>query len=123
MPSASLLTILSDGYLFLVLQGLVVFTGGIAVLMELITRFRVGFGGTRLIVRRSQTSMAIYYGTYGAVTSVLVALCSTVECAQPHRVAWVLLDVFVTTYTCLFNPWFRLKLQALSSHLASAEKR
>jgi hypothetical protein len=123
MPSASLSSILSDTYLFPVLQGLVVLTGGIAVLMELITRFRAGFGSTRLIVTRSQTSMAIYYGTYAAATGVLVALCSTVEFAEHHRVAWVLLDVLVTSYLCLFNPWFRLKLQALSSYLASAERR
>lgn len=67
--------------------------------------------------------MGIYYGTYAAISGLLVAICLSAEYAKEHRVAWVLLDAGIVSYLCLFNPWFRLKLNALASFLAGAERR
>jgi hypothetical protein len=91
--------------------------------MEFAAQMRAGFGGVKLVVTRSQASMNMYYGTYATISGVLVALCLTVDFAKDHRVFWVLTDTFVSSYLCLLNPWFRLKLQAFSAFLTKVEAR
>jgi hypothetical protein len=124
MPTlAQLRSALSDECLFPLLQVLLVVGLAFCVLMEVLSRRRAGFGGTRLIVTRSPATMGIYYGTYAAISGLLVAICLSAEYAKEHRVAWALLDAGIVSYLCLFNPWFRLKLNGLASFLASAERR
>lgn len=114
---------LSDECLFPLLQASLVVVLVFSVAMESLSRWKAGFGGTPLVVTRSSATMGIYYGTYAAISGLLVAICLSAEYAKEHRVAWVLLDAGIVSYLCLFNPWFRLKLNALASFLAGAERR
>lgn len=115
--------VLSDQYMFPLLQAVLFFVLVLSLVMEFFAQKRAGFGGTKLIVTRSQASMNMYYGTYAAISGVLVALCLTVEFAKDHRVLWVMVDIFVSSYLCLLNPWFRLKLQDFSAFLTKVEAR
>lgn len=114
---------LSDQYMFPLLQGVLFFVLLLSLVMEFAAHMRAGFGGVKLVVTRSQASMNMYYGTYAAISGVLVALCLTVDFAKDHRVFWVLTDTLVSSYLCLLNPWFRLKLQSLSAFLTKIEAR
>ena len=51
--------------------------------------------------------MAIFYSLYGAATVVLIAVVVNTDAAKDHRVFFVLLNVLVMIYICLFNRWFR----------------
>jgi hypothetical protein len=67
--------------------------------------------------------MAIYYGAYAAISGLLVAICLTVDIAKDHRVLWAIGDTLVVSYLCLFNPWFRNKLNEFAQFLTKVEKR
>lgn len=84
---------------------------------------RAGRGGLRLQVTRSEQSMRLFYGTYAAITGLLVALCLNVEIAKNHRVLWAILDTVLVGYVCIFNVWFRNRLIGWSSALMKLEKR
>jgi hypothetical protein len=115
--------IFSDQYMFPLLQGVLFVVLVLSLVIEFLAQKRAGFGGKSLVVTRSQTSMNIYYGTYAALSGILVALCLTVEFAKNHRVLWVLVDTLISSYLCLLNPWFRLKLQDFSAFLTKVEAR
>jgi len=115
--------VFSDQYWFPILQGILFIGLVLSLVKEFIARKRAGFGGAKLTVTRSLASMNIYYGMYAAISGVLVALCLSVEYAKDHRVLWVAIDIFISSYLCLFNPWFRLKLQDLSTFLTKVETR
>jgi hypothetical protein len=105
----------------------------LAVALELAAQMRAGFGAkglyqvegapATLVITRSAASMNVYYGAYAAISGVLVALCLTADAAKNHRVFWVLADVFVSSYLCLFNTCFRLHLQDLAEFLTRVETR
>jgi hypothetical protein len=115
--------VFSDQYMFPILQGLLFFVLVLSLFMEFRARKRAGFGDTKLTVTRSPASMNIYYGMYAAISGVLVALCLSVDYAKDHKVLWVAIDIFISSYLCLFNTWFRLKLQDLSTYLTKVEAR
>jgi hypothetical protein len=74
-------------------------------------------------VTRGDRAMTIFYGTYAAISVVLVAICVSADAAQGHRVLWTVVDVLLVTYACLFNGWFRNHLVGLANHLARIERR
>jgi len=81
-------------------------------------------GGTvTATVTRGNESMAIFYGTYAALTGLAVSLSLTVDVAKAYRVFCVLWDTLLIAYLCLLSIWFRNKLIALSTWLKSVEKR
>ena len=90
----------------LLLAGFVLF----AALVNAWQARRAGRGGLTIQVTRSPQSMARFYGTYAALTGLLVALCLNFEIAAKHRVLWAVLDTLLVGYVCLFNTWFRNKL-------------
>lgn len=67
--------------------------------------------------------MGLFYGTYAAITGLLVAVCLGVDMAVHHRVLWVILDTVLIGYVCLFNGWFRNKLVGWANALSKLEKR
>jgi type III secretory pathway component EscS len=114
---------LSDSCLFPLLQSVLFVVLLLALLMEFIAQTRAGFGEAGATVTRGDKSMAIFYAIYAAVSGVLVALCLSVDWAKDHRVFWVLLDTFITSYLCLMNPWFRNNLLAFAVFLTKVESR
>jgi hypothetical protein len=109
--------LLSDGYLFPSIQILLI---SFAILCWLIGLFQ---SGNFARVTRSDTSMAVFYGTYAALSGVFIAICLQVEIAKNHRVIWVLTDTVLIAYVCIFNPWFRNKLLGWIEHLKQIETR
>jgi hypothetical protein len=113
----------SDEVLFLVLQLMLIGFAAFAKLTDARHARRAGRGGTTLQVGRSEQSMRLFYGTYAAITGVLIAVCLSVEMVKQHRVIWVILDTFLIAYICLFNMWFRNKLVGRVAALSKLEKR
>ena len=74
-------------------------------------------------VIRSDASMGLFYGTYAAISGLLIALCLSVDVAKNHRVVWVVFDAIIVAYVCLFNSWFRNKLVQWTQYLTKIEKR
>lgn len=67
-------------------------------------------GGVKVSIIRGEHSMAKFYGAYGVISGVLVALALTVKCAEDYRMLTVFFNIFVSAYLCLVNGWFRNKL-------------
>ncbi|MCZ8081332.1 MAG: hypothetical protein ACK5X3_10570 [Pseudomonadota bacterium] len=113
--------LLSDKVLFPALQlGLMVLVVAAALIERRATPLD---RQTHLRVTRAETSMKLYYGAYLALSGLLVALCLQVELARNHRVFWVLLDVALVSYLCIWNAWFRHLLQNLLAKARTVEVR
>ena len=113
----------SDAVLFPALQvGLVAFALFAAV-REWFQARKAGRGGTSLQVTRGDASMGRFYGTYAAISGLLIAICLSVDVAKNHRVLWVVVDTALVAYVCLFNPWFRNLLLEWAGQLTKIEKR
>ncbi len=113
----------TDAVFFPALQVLLAGFALFAALVSVWHARRAGRGGLTLQVTRSPQSMALFYGTYAAITGLLVALCLNVEIAAKHRVLWAVLDTLLVGYVCLFNAWFRNKLVGWGNALLKLEKR
>jgi type III secretory pathway component EscS len=74
-------------------------------------------------ITRSDASMKLFYGTYAAISGLLVAICLSVDAAKDHRVLWLVVDIFAVAYVCLLNPWFRNHLVRFADYLTKLEKR
>lgn len=112
----------SDPWLFPAIQLLLV--AFVAVAFVLDWRLRRSMGpGLSLKVIRYEGSMAKFYAAYGVLTGVFVTIAVAADCAQRHRTFFVLLDVVLISYLCLFNSWFRNKLIGWTNALAELEKR
>lgn len=104
--------VFSDFYLFSVLQI------GLFLLFVYAVYRKLKHGGeASAVVGRGTETMRWFYGAYGAATVILVALDVSVEVAKNHKVFFVLLDVALVAYICLFNPWFRNLLVGWTSGL------
>ena len=113
----------SDDYLFPLLQiALVLFTL-FAMFQNWLGVLRAGRGSTKLIVTRGETSMSRFYGTYAAISGLLIAICLSVDIAQNYRIFWVTVDTILVAYVSLFNPWFRNLLMGWSERLTKVEQR
>jgi hypothetical protein len=73
-------------------------------------------------VIRGPVSMGTFYGAYGAITAVLVALAINVDVAKDHRVFFVLFNVVVAAYVCLLNGWVRNRLIGWTGKVAKLER-
>lgn len=118
-----LTTLASDAYLFLALQVSIAAFALFAAIRSAILKRRAGSGSLSMVITRSENSMAVFYGAYGAATGLLVALSLSVDFASHHRVFWVLFDTVLVAYVCLFNAWFRNWLIGKTSALSKLEKR
>ena len=78
-------------------------------------------GDVKASVVRGEHSMARFYGAYGVISGVLVALALTVKCAENYRTLAVFFNVFVSAYLCLVNGWFRNKLLSWVNSLTVRE--
>ena len=87
------------------------------------SRQMVSGGGFVAQPIRSQASMAVFYGTYAAISGVATALCLRVDMAAKHRVLFVLVDLVLIAYLCLCSNWFRNKLLGWADTLTKLEKR
>ncbi len=115
--------LLSDEILFPLLQLCLVAFVLNATVRSITLAIRAGLGGATLSVKRGEQSMAIFYGTYAAVSGLLVAICLSVEVARIHRVFWVFADTILWWQVCLRNTWFRNELLGWSQNLAKLERR
>ena len=118
-----LLQLSSDSVLFFVLQATLITFVMFAVARNWLAARRAGRGGATLTVTRGTDSMMRFYGTYVAVSGVLIAVCLSTEVAENHRVFWSLLDSLLVAYVCLYNPWFRNLLLGWVAHLTTIEQR
>ena len=119
----SMSDVLSDEILFPALQiGLVVLVL-FAVVRSWIQARKAGRGSVTMTVTRGEASMRMFYGTYAAISGLLIALGLTVDVAKNHRVLWVILDTALAAYLCLLNPWFRNVLLGWAARLTKIERR
>lgn len=112
----------SDPWFFPAIQVLLVAFVALALVLDWRLRRSIG-GGLSLKVIRSEGSMAKFYAAYGALTGVFITIAVAADYAQRHRTFFVLLDVILVAYLCLFNSWFRNKLIGWTNALAEFEKR
>jgi hypothetical protein len=115
--------LLSDSFLFSLLQASVVLFAVGCAIREWIVRNRAGRGAATAQVTRGESSMKIFYGTYAAINGLLVAICLSVEVATGHRLLWVVIDTLAVVYICLLNPWFRNYLVRFAIYLTKLEER
>jgi hypothetical protein len=120
---ANLCHVFSDAFLFWVLQGGLVLFALYAFSKNWIQAREAGRGGLTMQPIRGDTSMKLFYGTYAAISGLLVAICLSVDAAKDHRVVWVLVDTFAVAYVCLLNGWSRNHLVGFANYLAKLEKR
>jgi hypothetical protein len=109
--------LLSDKYLFPVIQIL------LTVFAIVCWVYGQCQSGNFAKIDRSDITMATFYGIYAALSGLFVAICSQVEIAENYRVIWILTDVTLIAYICIFNPWFRNKLLGLIEYLKKIETR
>jgi hypothetical protein len=121
--TTNLCHLFSDAVLFCVLQAGLVLFALFAALRNWIAARRAGRGSVTMQITRSNASMKLFYGTYAAISGLLVAICLSVDAAKDHRVLWLIVDTFAVTYLCVFNAWFRNHLVALANYLTKLEKR
>jgi hypothetical protein len=113
----------SDAVLFFALQlGLLAFAV-FAAGLDAWHKWRAGQGNVTLSVTRGDKSMAYFYGAYGALSGVLVALSLSADVAKDYRVLWTLWDLVLVAYVCLLNSWFRNKLAGWVDALQKRETR
>lgn len=113
----------SDAVFFPLLQAGLVAFALLAFFRNWYAVIKAARGGTSLQVTRGETSMRLFYGTYAAINSLLVAVCLTTEVARNHRVLSAILDTALVAYVCLFNPWFRNTLIGWTAKASKIEKR
>ena len=61
-------------------------------------------------VDRGDKSMALFYGAYGVMSAVLVAIALQVRCAEDYRTIAVLFNSVAPAYLCVINGWSRNRL-------------
>jgi len=115
--------LLSDAVLFPALQGALMMFVLFAVLRNWFQVRNAGSGSVTLVVTRGDASMKLFYGTYAAISGLLIAICLSVDVAKNHRVLWAVVDILLIAYVCLFNPWFRNLLFGWAERLTKIEKR
>ena len=113
----------SDAVWFPLLQAVVLLFAIFAAARDWIGRKMAGRGNVTMLITRSDASMKLFYGTYAAINSLLVAICLSVETAKGHRVFLSLLDTVAIVYVCLFNIWFCNYLVGFAAYLTKFEKR
>jgi hypothetical protein len=121
--TTTLCSLLSDKFLFPLLQAVLVLFVLFSGLRDWIAYKRAGRGGVTLQITRSDASMNLFYGTYAALNGLLVAICVSVDVAKDYRVLWVILDTIAVVYVCLFNGWFRNYVVRFANYLRELEKR
>ncbi len=94
-----------------------------ALLRNWIAARKAGRVGTTRQIKRGNVSMKYFYGTYAAISGLLVAICVSVDVAKDHRVLWMVVDTSVVAYVCLFNAWFRNHLVGFVIYLTRLEER
>lgn len=77
--------------------------------------------GITAAITRADASMAVFYGTYGALNALVVAIC--LEVTAEHKVFWCIIDTACIAYSCLLNSWFRNVLIGWSARLRTLERR
>ena len=109
--------LLSDDYLFPAIQiALILFAIFCCI-------FSLCHSGNFAKIGRGDASMAVFYGIYAAHSGLFISITLQVEMAKNYRVIWILLDVILIAYVCIFNSWFRNKLLGLIKYLKSIETR
>ena len=119
----NLFCIASDSVLFWLLQALIILAAVAAFAANKAAEIRAGKGGATLTVERGKESMSLFYGSYVALNSLLVAICLSVDVISDFRVFWVLIDTLAPAYICIFNPWSRNKLLGWAQYLRKIEAR
>jgi hypothetical protein len=115
--------LLSDAVLFPALQVALMIFVLFAVLRNWFQARKAGRGSVTLTVTRGDVSMGRFYGTYAAISGLLIAICLSVNAAKNHRVLWVVIDTVLVAYVCLLNAWFRNLLLGWAGRLTKIEKR
>lgn len=116
------MTYLSDEYLFPALQLFLLLLCMWAFIKERLMLRGRSSGGFKASVTRGEHSMATFYGAYGVISAVLVALALEVEWANDHRTAVVFFNAAVPAYLCLVNGWFRNKALSFAIALMNREQ-
>lgn len=112
----------SDHVLFLTIQILLLLFVSVAFIIANIKKIKSGSRGSNLSVIRGETSMGKFYATYATITGLLVTICLSVDTFDKHKIFWILLDVTLVFYVCLYNTWFRNLLIKWSDKLTNLEK-
>jgi len=120
---ATLSELSSDALLFPALQTVLILFVLFAWLLNFWHSRRAGHGTFSAQVTRGDSSMGYLYGTYAAISGLLIAICLSVDIATKHRVLWVVVDAGLVFYVCLLNPWFRNRLLEWVNRLPKIEKR
>jgi len=94
-----------------------------AVIRNYIQAGNAGQGEIAVEIVRGNVSMGLFYGTYAAISGILIAICLSVDIAKNHRVLWSMLDTIQVGYLCLFNGWFRNLLVQWLMQLSKIENR
>jgi hypothetical protein len=119
----SLSELSSDAVLFPALQAALVLFVLFAAFRNYFQARKAGHGGVSLQVIRVDASMGRFYGTYAAISGLLIAICFSVDAAKNHRVLWVVVDTALVAYVCLFSAWFRNLLLQWAEQLTKIERR
>lgn len=113
----------SDKVLFPAVQIALLIFLLLAVIKNSIQAGSAGQGEIAIEIVRGNVSMGLFYGTYAAISGILIAICLRVDIAANHRVFWSILDAIQVGYLCLYNGWFRNLLLQWVTQLSKIESR
>ena len=119
--AVNLCDLFSDAVVFWVLQAGLVLFALFALLRNAVRKAERG--GATVQITRGDPSMKYFYGTYAAVSGLLVGICLSVDVVKDYRVVWVVIDIAVVAYVCLLNAWFRNHLLGFANYLSKLEER
>lgn len=113
----------ADDVAFWMLQAALAGAFVLALIGELVAKRRAGRGSVTLRVGRGPYSMAIFFGTYLAISGLLVAICLQVDVIESYRIFWVLFDTSIPFYVCVLNSLSRNVLLGWADKFAKLEVR
>ena len=114
-------TVTSDNVMFWGIQLFIFIVFVISFFVSIWEQIKENRTGVCVSIERGKESMAIFYGSYAALSGILVGLCLSVDVAKGYRVLCVLGDTVIITYLCLLNPWSRNKILKWVHYLKKLE--
>ncbi|MCX7093050.1 MAG: hypothetical protein NTY50_06320 [Methylobacter sp.] len=100
-----LLYIVSDDFLFWLLQGLVLSLAVIAFVKKIGIKPNPAFKLTR-----ARGTIVLFYNSYLAINALLLGYCLSVDVADGYKIIFGIIDTAFPAYICLYNRWSRNKL-------------
>ena len=109
--------LLSDKMMFWILQLSLISL----VIVSIFKKSNINRGSVSISIDRGEGSMAIFYGAYITISGLLVSICLSVEFIKDYQIIWIVIDVSIAAYICIFNTWSRNKLIGISMKIKKLE--